>query len=903
MNSSFYGGKSGTPFIIVRYFSSVAEMVTNFKKGAAYTEVHFDEHVLINTVDKNNPDNGKIYRRGYDSTNDLGGAIYIGTIVGPAGKAPMLELTTIEEVKKKQNQGGFSTRYQEGSYTIPSSLVPGKDGNKYNDSIEWASCCVRNENNEDSIAYIGFKTPYTVIDFTSQTVSPYYNRSDNTSNFVNQNIIDRIDDKIHPFYEKWHINVPKGIKGDAFKNFRAIPASNIVQDYAGRAEDIANNREILVYDYYHYDKNENGEPVTLYLGDYNMINSININDDGTLTIDYSHDDNLVYNKLFKWIKKITLNKDTGHFKIEYNQDVDKNGQSTIYETDLDWVKDISFDDDGSVILDYTHSVDKGYTKLLKWIKEVSLNNENGHFQIEFNHATDKNGKSTIYETDLNWVKNITFDNEGSIIISNTRDAEVEYAKLLKWIKDVSLDENGHFKIEFNYATDKDGNPTTYETDLKWISDILVSENGSITLVWANGDKKNLSSSIKWITDIQMNPNGTITINYNNGETEVFDEEIQWITGVTLLEDGTFTIKYNNGTPDYTTQLKWVNDVTIDEYGTVTIVYNYGEPTIYNKLIKYISNIEMSPNGTLTVNYNTEDNDVFDKKIKWVNEISLLEDGTFTVKYNNEVPDYTNVLKWVKDITIDNNGTISIIYNNTGESTIYSKILKYIDNIYFGEDNKIHVVYNIDNEDVAISEPIKFIENLYIDDDELKDDADYKFHVVYNTGEDISIGNSINYILETAIDKSDYHYLVYYSNKNIRNSIPTNKRRTYNGKEGWHDLGSIKDDSGILIGLNIPSSEVENPYSYLEVINYLNNLYPQGLEGDKKGKVVTIGEEDGNKRFYAFDYDNLEWYYLGTFDDGRIWNLVEKIDSPNIETEKEKLVPGGGIWFIVEGEND
>ena len=45
---------------------------------------------MINTVNKNDPDNGKIYRRGYDFNNDMGGAEFIGTIVGPAGKAPMI---------------------------------------------------------------------------------------------------------------------------------------------------------------------------------------------------------------------------------------------------------------------------------------------------------------------------------------------------------------------------------------------------------------------------------------------------------------------------------------------------------------------------------------------------------------------------------------------------------------------------------------------------------------------------------------------------------------------------------------------------------------------------------------------------------------------------------------------
>jgi hypothetical protein len=46
---------------------------------------------------------------------------------------------------------------------------------------------------------------------------------------------------------------------------------------------------ILAYDYYHYDKKQDGEPKRFYLGDYNMIENIDIDNEGTITIDYTHD--------------------------------------------------------------------------------------------------------------------------------------------------------------------------------------------------------------------------------------------------------------------------------------------------------------------------------------------------------------------------------------------------------------------------------------------------------------------------------------------------------------------------------------------------------------------------------------------------------------------------------------
>ena len=683
-DTSFYGGKPGFSFIIVKSFSSVAEMVENFKKGPTYSAVHYDEHVLINTENKNNPDNGKVFRRGYDYTNEMGGAVYVGTIVGPAGRAPMLELTTIERVKLKQQTEGYEKRYSEGDYSVPVSLVPGKDGTKYNDSIKWACCSVRSENGEDVIAYIGFELPYLVEEFTAESIEPY--------DVVDEDLIYREDDKTHPFYEKWHLKIPKGIKGDSFKNFRVMKADTSIQDYEGRQDDIDNEREVLVYDYYNYDKDANGESVSIFLGDYNMIDNISFDEEGTIVIDYSHD-----------------NTDT-------------------------------------------------YTKLLKWIKKVTLDSTNGHFTVQYNHSTDK-----------------------------------------------------------------DENPTIYETDLAWVKSISIAEDGKITLHYTGGkvDEVLSNTHLRWIKTIEMYADGTVKVNYNDGTYDLFDKKIQWITNVSLLEDGTFTVTYNNGTPPYITTLTWVKDVSIDEDGTITIHYNHGDPLVYDNMLKYIDYI-----------------------------------------YFNKIDD------------------------STGKG-----------------DNKFHVVYNT-GDDEAVDNIIKFIDNIYIDDDETKN-SDYLFHVVYNTGEDVPIGNQpINYIHETAIDVVDYHFLVYYSNPNIRKKLTDDGlTRSYNGKDGWLDLGSIKDETGVLIGFNLKPSDHPGIEIIENALQYLDTNYPNGLTNLLyKGKIVTIGNSGDNKLFYAFDYDTNKWYYLGTFDNDNTWTMVAKENDITLESKKQKLAIGG-VWFIVEGEDD
>ena len=65
-NSSFYGGRRGASFVIVKNYLDIPSMTEDFKEGNSFKDVAFDEYVMINNPRKNHPDNGKIFRRGYD---------------------------------------------------------------------------------------------------------------------------------------------------------------------------------------------------------------------------------------------------------------------------------------------------------------------------------------------------------------------------------------------------------------------------------------------------------------------------------------------------------------------------------------------------------------------------------------------------------------------------------------------------------------------------------------------------------------------------------------------------------------------------------------------------------------------------------------------------------------------
>lgn len=447
MSESFYGGKAGTPFIIAKSYNSVNAMIADFAKGPALTAVQYGEHVIINTEDKNNSNNGALYRRGYDYNNSMGGAIYVGTIVGPSGKAPMFELTTIENIKEITFKDSDEVRQGEGAWNISNkSLVPGKADSEFNDDIAWNYITIRDQHGTDTTAWVGIKIPYHVIEMDAQSVSAYYNRDNETADFKNTNLVERDDDQAHPFYSHWSVRIPRGIKGDALKNFRVVEANDAIQDYEGKADDINSHRKILVYDYYCYDAKENGEPKTLYLGDFNMIDTIDLADDGTFTINYTHNDTVTYTKKIKWITSTTLNSTTGVFHIDYND-------GSNYETTLKWINGISLADNGTITFTYTTGDSEALENKIKWITTTELET-NGTLTINYNDGTKE-----VFDKKIQWITNITLTDEGILTINYNNDTPA-FTKSLIWPVRIEFDSKDNeadpgtqvIKVTYNNGT-------------------------------------------------------------------------------------------------------------------------------------------------------------------------------------------------------------------------------------------------------------------------------------------------------------------------------------------------------------------------------------------------------------------------------------------------------------------
>ena len=299
--NSFYGGKRGAAFVIVEKFNSIENMRSNFATGGNYTTVKYDEYVIIDTENKNDPTNGMIFRRGYDIdlvesirgiNYPTGGGIYCGQIVGPGGLAPTMEMGNINEIKNMTEIEGFNYRHSSGELTVAgNTLIPGKQGSTYNDSIKYACCSIRDEYNKDTVAYVGFTVPYLVTEWTAASVSAY----------TTGELATRVDDQSHPFYQKWSLKVPKGLKGDAFQNLRIMIADSSIEDYTGKNTDITNKAQVLVYDYIDYTTSAAGVKKTIYLGKDHTIKSLDINEEtGIMTVVYNDGTSFTKQVLYSW---------------------------------------------------------------------------------------------------------------------------------------------------------------------------------------------------------------------------------------------------------------------------------------------------------------------------------------------------------------------------------------------------------------------------------------------------------------------------------------------------------------------------------------------------------------------------------------------------------------------------
>ena len=344
------------------------EVMDDCFADVSYEDVWYGQLAIIDTTNKRNPNNGKLFRRVLPRTEnevEEGGTLhgeYIGRIVGPSEGYPKIRLGSIKNIKNqisKDRNESASDRAIEYSFptkdgivdtdnfekVAPADLEANKENNQLisgldNNSIHYSWVNVRNnidDENQESYVYLGFQIPYTYFDFSFDAID-WKNKS------LSQNWDNREDYKngIQPFYQKRTFGIPRGTKGNGvgfltrttfgrFINSGKEGATEIlydfkdlyeestgkfdIKDYQGNypqfeEDNLTEDSAILVYTFYMYDStydNDNKtKTVTCYFGKITDIENIELDDDGSFRIKYSSGESHTFDKKIKWIKNVEL---------------------------------------------------------------------------------------------------------------------------------------------------------------------------------------------------------------------------------------------------------------------------------------------------------------------------------------------------------------------------------------------------------------------------------------------------------------------------------------------------------------------------------------------------------------------------------------------------------------------
>ena len=470
-----------------------------FEQGGDTTDiVNYGEYVIIDTIDKNNPDNGKVYRRGINfdynpDTNPLAGAEYIGQIVGPKGDSPELELAHYQDIIDEYGDVAAQLEYDEANEDLVQGSYIENGVRKYNDEIKWDYVTLKDEFNNIYGCKLGFKLPTLVVDFEANSVSPYYNgiQDPETGQWSNTNLIVEDEEEWdgekwqHSFFQKWQIKIPQGIHGQDMDNLQIIhtktmPAGFESREFLGAEVYVRENDEfistsIVLTDSYPLDIDAYDTPFVYeeYEEKYNQYDEyVRLDDQYYIPgSDY-------------YVRKDQCYMDVIRYK-EINYD-NNPAELTFYQLgDYNDIRKISLSREGVLTVFYSAIPEpQNLEETLKWLDTTTLNSiiidNDGSIHVYYNTTHDPVGSDV--------------DPYERIDGSGQAHDHSDYPKVLDWISEAVLSAEGDFKIIYNNNTVKIGTDPntglpiygdTYETTLQWINHIEITPEGTLNFYYCN----------------------------------------------------------------------------------------------------------------------------------------------------------------------------------------------------------------------------------------------------------------------------------------------------------------------------------------------------------------------------------------------------------------------------------
>lgn len=433
--SSFYGGKQGRSYRIVKHYDSVEDMVNAFSQGNEYTDVGYGEYVIIDTIvnrnEKSNPENGLLYRRGYNFDEPLneagraaanaeqkiegntshekwsqyveqpgGGAIYIGQIVGPKGEAIPIELLNWNDFLEAADQTGQEPKTEEGILTP----VPGYENGEYKDTIDYGYCTLKNINGDVTGAYLSFNFPYTVFNFEAELVEPYNLET----------VIEEQDDSIgHPYYKHYKFSIPKGKHGQEVSEIGIYQRNqNGTYTKLSNISDLS-QRDNLFFGYKlkNYDNSQDGETTALQgLVPYKVIkNTTEVKRDDRnypSKIKFDYTDGTSKEVKYNIIDSITVDERTKQITIKQSGE----NTPTITYTPREVVK-VERNSNNELVVLYNDNTSASFP--VTEIADVKLDGDN--IKIGFRNLSQQQAEASFPSSMITIEDDLTYLNFGSVI--------------------------------------------------------------------------------------------------------------------------------------------------------------------------------------------------------------------------------------------------------------------------------------------------------------------------------------------------------------------------------------------------------------------------------------------------------------------------------------------------------
>jgi hypothetical protein len=497
-------------------------------------------------------------------------------------------------------------------------------------------------------------------------------------------------------------------------------------------------------------------------------------------------------------------------------------------------------------------------------------------------------KYYIYLGDYNSIANVNIEDNGTIHFDYTYDNSDIFEEAITTITGISLDtKTGIFTIELN--NNSLGGETIYSETLHLPKKVEYDDStGLVSYTYTNGVNENKEPNDEKIILNDNNPIQYLRgIDYNNPETEVYeyDDAKQEIVQVLNTKGGTITFTYN---------LKKKNDQGnyIDEYladscqllfpykvknedADLTFVFSNQTETTFENALEKIEKAGIADNGIISFYTNGKDDQGEQKSF------SLKE-----IAQNGSVTNNNFQLKYIKSIGLIGTGinddkNLQVKYN-TGPETI--------------DDSAINGI-----EDVRIiTDPVSgnsssSLKNLYI----LYSDKSKRYTGKKTYDDDGSLA-STTYPDEDTDNKGYIWTAAYLVNPNEYATYRNNIKYPKDGYQNvyYRNFGSVRDTSGILVGLEITNDIIQSDKDAQEkdifknadytskiddnlIIEYLNYKYPQSYD-DGKVAIYTppIASDNGDvlRIFYGFDSTVKDkaykgWFKIGSLADSSMRDII------------------------------